>query len=147
MGFLLQRAQQSDLASSPCKNQNKVFEAEQRPGPADSSRLLSWRQLLFDREEAYRNPSQSLEEAYPAYYQLKYGCMLPLIRNAWVGNNHSAAAISPSILLPLFLLDDAFHHFSETLFPFPSLVNGGAVVGLFPFELEVIFIGLLMQRS
>jgi hypothetical protein len=54
--------------SSPCKNQNKVFEAEQRPGPADSSRFLSWRQLLFDREEAYRNPSQSLEEAYPAYY-------------------------------------------------------------------------------
>ncbi len=52
--------------------QNKIFEAEQKQTAADSARLTSWRQILFDREEAYRSFSESLEKRYPAYHQLKY---------------------------------------------------------------------------
>ncbi len=52
--------------------QNKIFEAEQQPSASDSLRLIEWRQILFDREEAYRSLTKSLEKQYADYYQLKY---------------------------------------------------------------------------
>jgi CHAT domain-containing protein len=52
--------------------QNKIFEAEKSPSAEDIARLADWRQILFDREEAYRSLNKALEERYPTYHQLKY---------------------------------------------------------------------------
>ncbi len=52
--------------------QRKIFEGEHARPQVDSSRLESWKQILFDLEEAYRQLSQRLEKDFPEYFKLKY---------------------------------------------------------------------------
>ncbi len=67
---LLEREQ--NLKADIAFYKNKIFELQQAQSEKDKSQLSNFRQILFDREEAYRMLIKQLETDYPAYYGLKY---------------------------------------------------------------------------
>jgi CHAT domain-containing protein len=87
--------------------QNKIFEAEQAQSVKDtSSRLAEWRQILFDREEAYRKLNEELEKNYPSYYQLKYDHKIVSVQDI------QKALSKSQLLLEFFEGDSAIYVFA-----------------------------------